>query len=92
MHMKLQDGSVLNNKKGPYITQEEFKSGNFILQFDLNRAKRGHLDDSEMPRSGNLSIHLKFSQNHTAAVQLYVMGMFNRILEINYQDNVTYPM
>ena len=92
LNMKLQDGSALINKKGPYITEEEFKNGYFILQFDLTRAKIGHLDVSETPRSGNLSIHLNFSQVHGAAVQLYVMGTFNRILEVDYQGNVTYPM
>lgn len=92
MNMKLQDGLPFASKKGPHISQEEFKQGYFILLFDLTRGRVGHLAVGQLPRTGNLAVYLKFHGNLTNAVQLFVMGTFDRILEIDHLGNVTYPM
>ena len=92
LNMKLQDGSGFVDKNGPYITESEFGAGYFVLQFDLTRGKTGHMHISQLPRTGNLSIKMTFGGNLTAAVQLYYMGTFNRILEIDHDHNGTYPM
>ena len=92
MNMKLQNGFPFASKKGPRITLDEFKQGYFILLFDLTRGRVRHLAVGQLPRTGNLTVHLKFHGNLANAVQLFVMGTFDRILEIDHFGNVTYPM
>lgn len=69
-----------------HITTDDFKSGYFLLPFDINFTKRK--DRVQLPKKGNFRIKLNFGSALTSAVQVVVYYVQNRIISIDGNNSV----